>query len=495
VKALIPLFLAFFLTNLALAQVGSDSVQSKTQSLLDSAQAKITSVKLPEMPDTLKMAWQRVDSVRDNFNQGVDSIKGAYDKSMNAITSQEQKIQHSIDSLEHLNLPSNKFIRKLDSLNNEKTKAVNAMNAKAAKLREKTIGQLKKIELTPEMQGPVNEFTGKINSFNISNPDLAKIPALQIPGYSLPKINGANGLSGLGLPKIETPLGDLGQVGKELKGLGSDVKNISQGNLNEVKQLPQTLEQQATKIDGISELQKENAVIDGYKKQLDAVKSEDALKQQAQAMVQKEAINHFAGKEKELQAAMNKMAKYKAKYASVSSLKDLPKRPPNAMKGKPFIERLVPGIYLQYQQKGDRLIDANPYLSYRISGIFTSGLGWNQRFAYNKHDHMWVKRTTIYGPRAFVDTKLGKGFIAHLEVEAMNVFVPFQPRKNVEFGNRDWVWSTMVGLKKEYVIYKNLHGTVLMQYNLINKYFRTPYVDRLNSRIGFEYMLHKKSKK
>ena len=51
----------------------------------------------------------------------------------------------------------------------------------------------------------------------------------------------------------------------------------------------------------------------------------------------------------------------------------------------------------------------------------------------------------------------------------------------------------MTGLKKEYKIYKNLKGTALIQYNLFNRYYKAPYVDRLNSRIGFEYVLKKKA--
>jgi hypothetical protein len=53
----------------------------------------------------------------------------------------------------------------------------------------------------------------------------------------------------------------------------------------------------------------------------------------------------------------------------------------------------------------------------------------------------------------------------------------------------------MMGMKKSYKIYKNLNGTVLLQYNFVNKYFKTPYVDRLNSRVGFEYRLRKKQRK
>jgi hypothetical protein len=40
------------------------------------------------------------------------------------------------------------------------------------------------------------------------------------------------------------------------------------------------------------------------------------------------AINHFAGKEEVLQAAMDKMSKLKQKYTELNNLKDVPKRKP-----------------------------------------------------------------------------------------------------------------------------------------------------------------------
>ena len=88
------------------------------------------------------------------------------------------------------------------------------------------------------------------------------------------------------------------------------------------------------------------------------------------------------------------------------------------------------------------------------------------------------------------------GFIAHLETEVMNTFVPSVISGTLlDQGQREWVSGMMTGIKKDYKIYKNLRGTVLIQYNLFNPKFKSPYVDRLNSRIGFEYALHKRKKK
>ncbi|MEX2231533.1 MAG: hypothetical protein WD824_05200 [Cyclobacteriaceae bacterium] len=76
----------------------------------------------------------------------------------------------------------------------------------------------------------------------------------------------------------------------------------------------------------------------------------------------------------------------------------------------------------------------------------------------------------------------------------MNSFVPSTIVGNPDTGHRQWVWSFMTGIKKEYKIYKNLKGIALIQYNIFNRYYKSPYVDRLNSRIGFEWSIKQKAK-
>jgi hypothetical protein len=117
------------------------------------------------------------------------------------------------------------------------------------------------------------------------------------------------------------------------------------------------------------------------------------------------------------------------------------------------------GLYFQYRQKNFNLFDFNLYLGYRLSGRLTSGMGWNQRYAYGRKAHRWNEQARIYGPRSYLDVRLGKGFIAHVETELMNAFVPSRIVFNTGECQREWVWSMMTGLKKEYKIYKNLQGT------------------------------------
>lgn len=468
---------------------------------MDTIQQKLSAS--PSLPDSLKTPWLRIDSVRTAFNYSCDSLKKEYQGSIAKVDNQIEGIQRELDSLNNLKIPSNKLSKKLDSLTQQKRALNEDFSSKTLQLKAKTTGKLDNIEMTPEMEKVVGGLRQQVDGFDLSANSLNHIAPLEISGYSIPEVGELSKVSSQlgevgkvsGIPQIETPLGDVSQITGEVKGLGDDVKAITQGgNLNDVKNIDKTLENQAGKIEGIQELQKQSAAAEGLEGKITEANNPDALKQQAQAMVKKEAINHFAGKEEQLKAAMDKVATYKRKYSSVQSIKDLPKRPPNAMKGKPFIERFVPGLYLQLQNKNGWLFDINPYGSYKLSGKFTTGIGWNQRFVYNRKSALWISKSRIFGPRAFVDFHLGKGFNVHVEEEVMNTFVP-STLQNYDNGKREWVWSTMLGLKKQYKIYRNLNGTVLIQYNLFNPHFKAPYLDRLNSRMGFEYVLKKRQKK
>lgn len=504
------LTLAFIgISAVILAQGTFDSLQQKIDLVSEKVNFDSLQPKLPQLPDSLLPSFQKVDSIRTAFIREGDSIKTQYQNAVSEIGSQTQKINRRIDSLQHLNLSADRYTKKSDSLRQVLTNTEAKFTTKLDSLKSKTTDKLNALDLPPEYKEPLQQLTKNVGDLNL-NSDIIKIPSLEIPGYSLPKIEGigdltskAGEIGNMGdipdignvgnLPEIKTPAGDLGQITEQAKGYQDDLKNITQGDLDDVQELPKTIEDQAAKIDGVQELQKQSGVVDGYKDKLDNLNDPKAAKEKAVTMAKEAAVDHFAGKQEQLKAAMEKIAKYKQKYSSVSSIKDLPKRPPNPMKDKPFVERLVPGVYLQYQQKNYYLIDVNPYVGYKLTGRFMTGLGWNHRYAYDKRQHSWNQRSRIFGPRGYVDFKLGKGFIAHLEGEVMNTFIPSTLFGNPDTGHREWVKSVMVGMKKEYKIYKNLKGTVLIQYNLFNPHHKAPYVDRLNSRIGFEYVIKRKA--
>jgi hypothetical protein len=217
------------------------------------------------------------------------------------------------------------------------------------------------------------------------------------------------------------------------------------------------------------------------------LKDVKAVKEKLKEEVKKQAVNHFAGKEQQLQQAMDQMAKYKKKYESIQSLAELPKKQPNPLHNKPFIERLVPGIALQIHRKEAWMVDFNPYIGYRFNEHLTTGLGWNQRVAYNFDINEFQQQFQIFGPRIYGEYKVGKGFSGRLEAEYMKTVVPsqFSSGQTDEKG-REWVFSTMAGLKKDYRFLGRVKGTIMLMYNLYDPDNRSPY-ERLNMRVGFEF--------
>jgi hypothetical protein len=165
-------------------------------------------------------------------------------------------------------------------------------------------------------------------------------------------------------------------------------------------------------------------------------------------------------------------------------------------KFKPFAERLVPGTVIQIQNKaGNTLVDFNPYVGYRFTGRMTTGVGWNQRTAYNTKGKNFNPAARIYGPRIFGEFKLWKGFSPRGEVELMNTAIPPFNNSSLDASNREWVCGVFFGIKKQYKFFKNVRGTAMVMARLSDSDHKSPYVDVINARFGFEFPHKIKRKK
>ncbi|MFY4731112.1 hypothetical protein, partial [Nitrospira sp. BLG_2] len=337
----------------------------------------------------------------------------------------------------------------------------------------------------------VNLHSADLPDLNIPNVNIPSALVTSVSSFELPKIPelSFNDFSAIDLSP------DLSEINNELlfntpEGLTGIQENLTGlkekfSVLDQLKSNPdKAIEQAFGNLDGINELKNLKNPID----QIPA-NNPDAVREK----LKEQAINHFTGKEELLSKSMEQVSKYKQKYSSVQSIKDIPKKVPNEMKDKPLTERLIPGVSFQYQFKNNYLLDIYGYAGYKLTSRITTGIGWNQRVARGQDNSYWNHNASIYGPRVFGNYSLGKGFIAHFELEVMNTFVSYN-RTDPTIGQREWVWSTMTGLKKEYRITKNLKGTILVLYNIIDPRHKSPYNDRLNTRIGFEYRIKKKPK-
>ena len=480
-------------------------LQTATNTVTDSVARINTLLQTPQ---------NKIDSIESAFYGQSDSLKQQIKSKLSGIDALSKKLQHQKDSVGALNLPTEKYTRKIDSLNQKRTAAVTELNQKVDKLKSNTLGKLKDLDLGPELNGSVSTATNNVDKFKLPAKDL-NIPGLDIADNPMKNLDGlstdinaplakvgnlgetgrlgdvANLGSIEGLPQMPGELNQVTDITKQAGQYTGDLKNISTGNLGDVK----TLETKAADVSGLNKITGETKVLDGYKDQVGQLQDPSAMKEQAVQKVQEVAIDHFAGKEEVLQKAMDQVAKYKEKYSSLQSLEDAKKRRPNAMRGKPYRERLLPGIGFQVHRKNDLLVDFNPPLGYRFSGRFTSGMGWNQRWAYDQKKDKFHPRNRIFGPRAYAELNLFKGFFPRFEIEAMNTFIPTSFSSHTsDKGDRQWVFSAFFGLKKSYKFLRKVNGTTSVMFNLYNPKHKSPYADIVNVRFGFEFPIKKKAK-
>lgn len=500
-RVLIALLLFITLHFSSLAQ--TDSLISTRPTINNKISVDSAGEKLTHLPDSLMSLNRQIDSMQMQLNNAAENLQNEYFVTVSKIDYEIMMSSKSIDSLSSLNLPSDSHERKLDSLQLLRETTEQKFTTKLERLKSATKEKLSSLNVPAEYREPLQKISHDLDGIRLHE-DIIAIPELKIPTQSNATLNAPTvPPSGMGVSDklgntniidgIDTR--EVGDISRHVKGYEQDFKEVASGDLDRVENLPETIEQQASQIDGIDALQKNSDIVNGHQARLVEMQDGQQVEKAMANHAQKAVADHFAGKQEQLKAAMEKVATYKEKYSSVSSIKELPKRAPNPLKGKPLVERVVPGVYFQYQQRTFYLADVNLYIGYRLFRRMTVGMGWNQRYAYDKTTRQFNTRARIFGPRSYVDFGLAKGFIAHFEGESMNTFVPSTLNGNPDSGHREWVCTLMTGIKKEYKIFGNLRGTALIQYNIFNRKYKAPYVDRLNSRIGFEYTLKQNSRK
>ncbi|MFN7654911.1 MAG: hypothetical protein ACK5PC_16840 [Cyclobacteriaceae bacterium] len=513
-------FLILRLGMSAVAQV-KDSVQISTEAArekiksLDSAQqqlkTKLDSLQLP-VDSTARAAVRKAEAIRNDFQTKTDSLQRAYQQPINQLNERKASLQQKIDSLHRLQLPTDKYTSKLDSVNRLSTAKTAELMQKVDALKDKATKNLKDLQLPAELQGQTAPLEQAISKFNIPMvngkiPDVGinnPIPGVQLPGMSVlpsgtPSIPVVNGVGGNPVNIPGAPVGqsilDVNQAinpTQQLGEYGKDVQAISKGELPDAKSIENKAENELNKSGQMKEITGQNTELDKYKKQLGS-RPDSAMLNMAKDQVKTEAINHFAGKEEVLKGAMEKMAKLKSRYSEVKSMADLPKRLPNPLKGKPLIERLVPALSFQIINEKNILLDINPSIAYKIYPKWKAGLGWVERITFNQ----WTPKVSerVYGFRTYNEVSLPKRFQVRGDIELVNAFIPPLLLNQTELAKRDWEWNIIVGFKKDFKVYKSIKGNVQTMYRVWSDHDKAPYPDRLMVRIGFEFPMRKKVKK
>jgi hypothetical protein len=480
------LFLLLFLTNSLSRAQQLDSVLNKLNpdSLFTLKTDTLLSNKI-----------RKADSVTRAFQSGVDSVYADYQKQISTINNTRNKLQHKMDSLNKLQLPTQKLTKQLDSLNQLQTQKLQAATTKINNLKAKATKSLDTIQLPTELQGPVNNLKQSINSLglpatNAQNLSIGNVDLPNLPNVQLPTLTDQIKLDP-NLKNFSSEINQLNGLGNNLGTYAQDVKQLTQGNLNEIKSADILIENKVSGMEGIEQLQEGQALMDKAKP--DSAALANMAKEAVQEQILNAAQDHFAGKEAVLQQAMDKMSKLKNKYSEVKSLAELPKRLPNPLKGKPFIERLVPGVSFQVQKSQFLLVDVNPTLLYKIRPRLSAGAGWNERLPFDGWKILGGTER-VYGPRMIVQFLWTKGINFRLQPEVMNTTIPpvLASSLGLDPSYRKWITSVFAGIKKEFTVYKSIKGNSELLYNFRDKDGMSPYADKVNVRFGFEFPMKKR---
>ncbi|HCW07632.1 MAG TPA: hypothetical protein DGG95_09750, partial [Cytophagales bacterium] len=427
-----------------------------------------------------------LDSLQKNFKHKSDSLQKTYAAPVKKLDGALAQLNHQKDSLAKLNLSTASVTNKIDSLEKSKTQQLNELNSKISSLKSETLSKASSMQLPSDAQHELESFTQNIHGYSVPT-NFFSLPSSDLPTGSLPSMPSANLPGNLSVPTVNMP--SVSNLDPSLS------KDINQLQSLKGKTSAEALELDAKNVASqSSELKgmfKDQAQVDKMEKELGALKNPKSADSIALAQL-KPAINHFAGKEQELQSAMSQVSKYKEKYSSVKSLAELPKRAPNPLKGKPWYERTVPGVNYFVQNKSYALVDFNPYVGWRFNPHLTISLGWNERIGISHGEFRTNKYDRVYGVRASASYLWTHGITFKVAPEVMDAFVPTDGTRDVK--HEATVWGLYAGIKKDFPIYKKIKGYSEVMYNF-TQHGQNIYGDPVSFRFGIEGWLKKNPKK
>jgi len=490
--------------SVSIPVVAQDSLARKSLGKIDSAHHEQDSAfqTSPHKADsTIKFKAQKVDSIHKHFIHRTDSLQKAYAAPLHKIQSSINKLNHKKDSLSKLHLPTQSVTHQIDSLQRVHTAKLKELNGKIDKVKSETLSKVSSLHLPPEAQKEIDNLTKNIHSFKVPS-DFFKLPGMNfipktaaIPGLSnfslslpsnlsIPAVN-IPSLQKLNLNMKQLPsLSQLeGSLGKELKQLQSAAS---------MKSIEQTVTKELSQNGEVKSLLKQETQVKDMTSQLSKMKDAKGAEALAQQQLQP-AINHFAGKEKELQSAMSTISKYKQKYSNVKSLAELPKRAPNPLKEKPWIERVVPGLNYFILSRHSTFVDFNPYVGWRFNPRLTASIGWSERVGISNGNVSTQQYDRVYGVRGYVSYLWTHGFIFRLSPELMSAYVPTSATPDIK--EQALVFGLFGGVRKDFKIYKGVIGYSEGMYNFTQKPGQNLYGDRLSLRLGIEVKIRKRIKK
>lgn len=528
-----------------------DSVQSVNSKIVNApkmAQQYLATKFLQQKTKSTDTTRLPIDSLKQKTKQAGDSIRLLYSKAdptqlTNKVTEKvggaQQKLTSKVDSLNVLKSPTAKYTNRLDSLSqiNPLVKVedkIETTQDKVNRVLDKPEAKVnEKINVLSKEAGGQGNLPANINAPDLKGSVVSKLPNSNVEAPTLPDFNNPvqGGIPALNTPtlssenaslphlkKIENPvqqelgainpkekidkitssaevkqvqegMAEVTEVSGKVSGYAEDAKKIANGDVKQVETIKDDLVK-VVPVEGADAVKEQLALADQQKAKMNSYRNPEAFKKQTLARAREVVMAQFATQQSKLTETVAKVSAYQKKGESVfNNVKGLPKRPVKSKK-PPLIERFVPGVTTQVQKTNLWLVDVNPTLKFRVRSIFSIGGGWNERIAIDQSGRYQVQKR-VYGVRSFSEFSIRKGLSLRADVERMKAFVPFEYVKPDE-GSKQWVWSYMAGVRKDFSFGKHVMGNVQFMYNLYDPERKSPYLKRLNVRFGFEFPLKAK---
>ncbi|MBI3221283.1 MAG: hypothetical protein HYZ44_17365 [Bacteroidetes bacterium] len=527
----------------SVSSVGA-SAQQKVNHALDSLHPnqKLTNYQT-RIDSTQRALTGRLTNVQNRLKAKSDSLK-SLKLPTEKVDAQITQLQTNIDSLK-LPIPSvnvKQAEERLQKLNNSVTsrvakleQGVGIQTKKLPTELQSKVGNVSSITNSVTQQLPANPLSGVSvpagglpGSLNTNAPGITtpSIPGASLPtGGGLPSANGVGALPGINAPSsssmpsipsanglntgsmpstnlptanlnevtdISKQAGDLAKLPGEASQYGEQLNQLKDGEVDSAM-VKKWMEENASRLKETKMLREQQQAIEKYKQMSERYRDPVAMKKELQKNAKELAFDKVAASQATVNEAVANMNKMKKAAGDVKTIDtQVKQKRVNPMHGKPFKERLLPGVSLQMQNGTNFLLDVNPYIGYHLSGRWTAGLGWNERIACNfSKGRYFISEERVYGVRSFLQFRLLGQLTLRGEIETMNSPVR-QLNLPLDNGNRKWVWSYVAGIKQEFRISKHINGNAQVLYNLYDPKRESPYADRLIVRLGFEFPVSKK---
>lgn len=431
-----------------LQQQRLDSVRLATNTKLNELSQKLSGKKYLESSDSVLRSFQKELAV----NYLPDSIDSRVRKQANALDSLIAAKRQKLDSLSGL------FGVDID-----------------AKLKELDVsvpglpGVGNKLNFSPDLGG--------VDKFDLNSPlnNMGSVSKPNLPDVKLPGTNQRISAEGAGdLQKLNQKFSQLNVL------QDSTIRADTLAYLGE-----QYAQQQLKNNKAIGSLTKdqqemlaEQRKLEELLQSLQPTEAEQKVREQMDELVQTHTDK--------LKNDLEDVGKLQMKYRNVADMRQLPKRPPNEMKGKPFIERLIPALTFQAFVKDGKALDFAPSLGYRFSGHVRGGVGLYQRF-YVAPD---FSKTSIKGVRVYSQLRFWGTKYVHLEAEHSTV-----PPVNLvaREGSAGFINRVHFGLYHTYRISKYVNGHSLLLYDL-KQLRHFPNTSNSSIRFGIDIQLYRRKK-